>query len=52
MHFLFPKLLNAHFLQIIKNSARYLVGILSVYRRVCESYVSRTRQVKAKSADY
>ena len=35
-------------LPIIKIQLRYLVGILSVYRRVSESYVSRTRQVSAK----
>ena len=39
-------------LPIIKISARYLVGVLSVYRRVRVSYVSRTRQVWAKSDDY
>lgn len=39
-------------LPIIKILLRYLVGILSVYRRVCESYVSRTRQVRAKVSNY
>lgn len=39
-------------LPIIKILLRYLVGILSVYRRVCESYVSRTRQVYGKMYYY
>lgn len=39
-------------LPIIKILLQYLVGILSVYRRVSESYVSRTRQVRAKVSNY
>ena len=39
-------------LTIIKILARYLVGILSVYRQVSESYVSRMRQVRAKDYEY
>ena len=36
-------------LSIIKILLRYLVGILSVYRPVSESYVSRGRQVSGKN---
>jgi len=37
---------------IIKILVRYLIGILSVYRRVRVSYVSRARQVSGKISDH
>ena len=39
-------------MSIVKIQLRYLVGTLSVYRPVSESYVSPTRQVRAKVYDY
>ena len=38
-------------MSIVKIQLRYLIGILSVYRRVSFSYVSRTRQVSGKMYD-
>ena len=37
---------------LFKIRLRYLVGILSAYRQVSFPYVSRVRQVSAKSDDY
>ena len=39
-------------MSIVKIQLQYLVGTLSVYRPVSESYASRTRQVRAKVYDY
>ena len=45
---LFLSLYGECHITFFKIQLRYLVGILSVYRPVSESYVSRTRQARAK----